>query len=60
MRHTGYLVWINDEQHWHRTMRRAHARVMLAQLSGKDALVRSLKPACRRLMAFPAARRRVA
>jgi hypothetical protein len=27
MRHTGFLVWINDQQYWHRIMRRIHARV---------------------------------
>lgn len=43
MRHTGYLVWINDDQYWHRTMRRAHARVRLGKLSGKDTVIRSLK-----------------
>ena len=44
MRHTGYLAWINDEQYWHRTLRAAQARVVFAQESGKDTLVRSLKP----------------
>ncbi len=44
MHHTGYLLWINDEQHWHRTMREAQARATLAQVSSKDTLVRSLQP----------------
>jgi hypothetical protein len=57
MHHTGYLVWINDQQYWHRTMQGAHARVRLAQLSGKDAFIRSLKPASRPIVALPAPRR---
>ncbi len=57
MHHTGYLVWINDEQYWHRTMRNAHARVRLGQRSGQDVVIRSLKPASRPLLSFAAPRR---
>lgn len=44
MYHAGYLVWINDEQHWHRTLRGAQSRALLGQRGGKDTLVRSVKP----------------
>jgi hypothetical protein len=43
MHYTGYLAWINDDQYWHRDFRAAQARVVLAQFSGKDTLLRSLK-----------------
>ena len=46
MRRTGYLVWVNDEQYWHRTRRGAQARAKLGQRGGNDTLVRSLKPPC--------------
>ena len=42
MRHTGYLTWIDDDQYWHRKYGAAQARVVLAQFSGKDTLLRSL------------------
>jgi hypothetical protein len=57
MRRKGYLVWINDDQYWHRTMRGAQARVRLGQLSGKDAFIRSLKRASGQPMNAPAPRR---
>lgn len=57
MHHTGYLVWINDEQYWHRTMQRAHARVRLGQRSGQDVVIRSLKLASRPPVPFAAPRR---
>lgn len=44
MHHAGYLVWVNDDQYWHRTLRGAQARAMLGQRGGNDTLVRSLKP----------------
>jgi hypothetical protein len=44
VRYTGYLVWVNDEQYWHRTVREAQARAMLVQRGGKDTFVRGLKP----------------
>jgi hypothetical protein len=46
MHTTGYLAWINDEQYWHREFRAAQARVVLAQFSGKDTLLRSLTVPC--------------
>lgn len=42
---TGYLAWINDEQYWHREFRAAQARVVLAQFSGKDTVLRGRRPA---------------
>lgn len=44
MHHTGYVVWVNDEVYWHRSFRAAQARVVLAQFSGKDTLLRRLAP----------------
>lgn len=44
MHHTGYVVWVNDEVYWHRRFRAAQARVVLAQFSGKDTLLRALAP----------------
>lgn len=38
-----YLVWVNDVQYWHRTLRSARARVMLRQRGGNDTLVRCLE-----------------
>ena len=46
MHRVGYLAWINDEQYWHRTFRAAQARVVLAQFSGKDTVLRRVKPPC--------------
>ena len=43
MHTTGYLAWINDHHYWHREFRAAQARVVLAQFSGKDTLLRRLK-----------------
>ena len=45
MHHTGYVVWIDDEQYWHLTMEGAKARVRAGQLSGKDTFMHSLKTA---------------
>jgi len=44
MHHTGYIVWVNDEQYWHRTRQHADARVQGAVRDGKDAVVRPLDP----------------
>jgi hypothetical protein len=46
MHRSGYLTWINDEQYWHREFRTAQARVVLAQFSGKDTILRSVKSPC--------------
>lgn len=43
MRHPAYLAWINDDHYWHYEFRAARARVVLAQFSGKDTLLRRLK-----------------
>ena len=60
MHTTGYLAWINDDQYWHRTFRTAQARVVLAQLSGKDTVLRRLQRPCAVWCSSPPLTRRAA
>ena len=43
MKSTGYVVWVNDNRFWHRTLKRATTRAAADGRVGRDAFVYDVK-----------------
>jgi hypothetical protein len=42
MKRSGYIVWVNDRQYWHRSLATAQQRADDARKSRKDVLIGDL------------------
>ena len=42
MKRTGYIVWVNDHQYWHRSLATAQQRADDARKSRKDVVIGNL------------------
>jgi hypothetical protein len=42
MKRTGYIVWVNDRQYWHRSLATAQQRADDARKSRKDVVIGNL------------------
>jgi hypothetical protein len=42
MKRTGYIVWVNDRQYWHRSLATAQQRADDARRSRKDVVIGDL------------------